>query len=76
MGEKRVLEGYLHCIPFAGDRWILAKRKYSRPFLQSVREVDGEDLFERTIYKLFEGLEGKKVRITVEVLEEADSDAV
>jgi len=73
MAKKRVMEGYLHCIPFVGDRWILAKRKYSRPFLQP-REVDDEDLFERSIYKLFEGLEGKKVRITVETLEDLSFD--
>ena len=73
MAKKRVMEGYLHCIPFVGDRWILAKRKYSRPFLQP-REVDDEDLFERSIYKLFEGLEGKKVRITVEMLEDLSFD--
>lgn len=68
MVEKREMEGYLHCVPYAGDGWILAKQKYSKPLLYST-EVDEEDYFERNVEKLFRGLEGKKIRIVVEVVE-------
>ena len=66
---KREAEGYLYCIPYMGDRWIIAKKKYGE-FISDIDDVDEEDLFGRSISNLFDGLEGKKVRIIVEVIED------
>jgi len=68
---KKVLEGYLYCIPFMGDAWVLTERK--------MRRRRGEEIWkwEERVYRegkdiadILLDFEGRKVRVTVEVLEE------
>jgi hypothetical protein len=81
MAEKRVIEGYLYILPYAGDGLVLSQEKLEKPVLpdprrnyQKYRE-DSRKLHElmfegRSIGHLLQDLEGKRIRITVEVLEE------
>jgi hypothetical protein len=81
MSEKRVLEGYLYILPYAGDGLVLSPEKLEEPVLPDPRhnyrkyKKDSRKLHElafegKSVSDLLYGLEGKKVRITVEVLEE------
>jgi len=75
--QKRMIEGYLYCIPYMGDRWILTPKNHGTP-PHSPEEFwkwreNMNIMEEKVVDELFDGLEGKKVRITVEVM---DNEAV
>ena len=74
--RKRALEGYLYCIPYAGDRWVLTPKSYGTPpcdFKEFWKWRENMNVMEeKTVDELFDSLEGKKVRITVEVMEEGE----
>ena len=85
---KKVMEGYLICVPYVGDTWILLKDKN---LVKEYCEINKKK-FERRVtikeldrlHEIEEGgecvdtvlcdLEGKKVRITVEVVEEGEKN--
>ena len=87
---KRVLEGYLFCKPYVGDAWILLKdrnlvkeyceinkKKFDRKV--TIKELDRQREIEESgeyIDSVLCDLEGKKVRITVEVVEEEKNEGV
>lgn len=71
--KARELEGYLYCAPYVGDKWILTPENLGKPprkdskeywtrFLPRIRE-------EKDIASLFDGLEGRRIRVRVEVLD-------
>jgi len=82
--KKKVMEGYLICIPYVGDAWILLKdrnlvkeyceinkKKFDRRV--TIKELDRQCEIEEDgeyIDSVLCDLEGKKVRITVEVVGE------
>ena len=72
--RKRVLEGYLYYIPYVGDRWVLTPKSYGTPPCDFKEFWKWRDMLddERPVDDLLDGLEGKKVRITVEVVEEGE----
>jgi len=60
MRRKR-MEGYLHRLPYAGDGWYLTRE----------RREQIEDIFApERIDEQFDNLVGKKIRITIEILED------
>ena len=83
---KKVLEGRLVCIPYGGDEWLLLSDELAKEYYKlrklygeelTEEEMDKRDrrLWEieregQCIGAVLCGLEGKKVRITVEVVEE------
>jgi len=83
---KKVMEGYLICVPYVGDTWILLKdknlvkeyceinkKKFERRV--TIKELDRLHEIERggeCVDTVLCDLEGKKVRITVEVVEEGE----
>ena len=73
--RKRALEGYLYCVPYVGDRWVITAEDYGKPPKNFEEFWEwGEALLKngQLISRLFDTLEGKKVRITVEVMEEGE----
>jgi len=82
--EKKVMEGYLICVPYVGDAWILLKdRNLVKEYCEinrkkldrkvTIKELDRQSEIEdrgEHIDSVLCDLEGKKVRITVEVVEE------
>ena len=72
--RKRALEGYLYCVPYVGDRWVLTLKNYGTPPRNPEEFWKWRDMLddERPVDELLDGLEGKKVRITVEVMEEGE----
>ena len=82
--EKKVMEGYLICVPYVGDAWILLKdRNLAKEYCEinkkkfdrrvTIKELDRQSEIEESgehIDSVLCDLEGKKVRITVEVVEE------
>jgi hypothetical protein len=58
--KRRTAEGYLYCIPYVGDLWFLTPEP-----------TEGSKIFGNNVYleDLLTGLEGRKVRITIEILE-------
>jgi len=80
---KKVLEGYLFCKPYVGDAWILLKDKdlaeeygeINRKNKITMRELDRKceiELSAEFLDSILSDFEGKKVRITVEVVEEEE----
>jgi len=61
MKSKVVIEGYLYCIPYAGDRWVLTEEKHERG---NISLFSG-----RGIGEVLSQFEGRKVRIVIEVVE-------
>ena len=65
--NKRTAEGYIACLPYAGDGWYLTDHPIPP---KDIKDIDwGEP--ERSgmnIVDLFSDLEGKEVKVTVEVL--------
>ena len=76
--RKRALEGYLYCVPYVGDRWVLTLKNYGTPPRNPEEFWKWREnmniMEEKPIDDLFDGLEGKKVRITVEVMEEDEKE--
>lgn len=85
--KKKVLEGRLVCIPYAGDGWVLFSDDSAKKYHELRKKLRSENLTEEEMDKcdrrLWEierkgqwidevlgDLEGKKMRITVEVVEE------
>jgi len=84
--KKKVLEGCLVCIPYGGDEWLLLSDDLAKEYYElrklygkelTEEEMDKRDrrLWEieregQCIGEVLCDLEGKKVRITVEVVEE------
>jgi len=82
---KKVMEGRLVCIPYGGDEWLLlsddlAKEYYELRKLYGEELTEEEmDRRDRRLWEIERGgqcvgavlydLEGKKVRITVEIVE-------
>jgi len=82
---KRVLEGRLICIPYAGDGWVLLSEDSFREYCELCKKKRDKTITmeERDrLHEIEEGgesvgavlcdLEGKKVRIIVEVVEEGE----
>ena len=80
---KKVLEGYLFCKPYIGDAWILLKDKdlaeeygeINRKNKITMREFNRKyeiELSAEFLDSILSDFEGKKVRITVEVVEEEE----
>ena len=80
---RRVLEGYLFCKPYVGDAWILLKDKdlaeeygeINRKNKITMREFNRKyeiELSAEFLDSILSDFEGKKVRITVEVVEEEE----
>ena len=65
---KRVKEGYLYCSPYVGDRWFLAKEKREIE-KHGELEIPKEHLEDIDIAEIFDNVEGKKVKITMELME-------
>jgi hypothetical protein len=70
-GSVRTATGYLYVKPYVGDYWFLTSTSYGKPledmkafweWMEKVKEYKG-------VADLLENLVGKKVKITVEVLE-------
>ena len=59
MSEKRIAEGYLDIEAYTGDDYLL----YPNP------PNPDSDGIPKYLGDLLEGLEGKKIRVTVEVIE-------
>jgi len=60
--DKKVVEGYLYSLPYGGDLWILADR-----------ELKPEELSFRAgkrIDDVLEEFQGRKVRVTIELVEQ------
>ena len=84
--KKKVMEGYLICVPYVGDAWILLKdRNLAKEYCEinrkkfdrkvTIKELDRQSEIEESgehIDSVLCDLEGKKVRITVEVVEEEE----
>ncbi len=74
--RRRIYEGYIYVIPYAGDGYILCNSRIEgfsnmRPrdrFLAKIEKMKNSDVI--TIDDILKDLENKKVRITVEVLDE------
>ena len=88
--KKRVLEGRLVCIPYGGDEWLLLSDDLAKEYYElrklygkdlTEEEMDKRDrrLWEieregQCIGAVLGDLEGKKVRITVEVVGEGKEE--
>ena len=86
MNRKRreEIEGYLVCVPYCGDGWVLVKTKeqaeeyYEIEKMKVKGKIDIELLNKQheiiesgeRIDTAFDGLEGKRVRVIVEVVED------
>jgi len=87
---KKVLEGRLVCIPYGGDEWLLLSDDLAKEYYElrklygkdlTEEEMDKRDrrLWEieregQCIGTVLYDLEGKKVRITVEVVGEGKEE--
>ncbi len=73
--EKIQVEGYVYTIPYAGDGYIIAKEKIEnfenmKPFERLQAKIEKmKDENTLTIDELLRMFEGKKIRITIEVIE-------
>ena len=57
------MEEYLYCIPYVGDDWVLLPEK------QDPKKVKSEHPYEYSIANQLIDLEGKRIKITIEVVE-------
>ncbi len=73
--EKVQVEGYIYTIPYAGDGYIIVRDKIEnfesmRPYERLQAKIEKlKDENTLTIDELLRAFEGKKVKITIEVLE-------
>jgi len=58
MKKKITLEGYLKCIPYAGDGWTLLPENREPKSIWDGTRID----------HILGELEGKKIKITIEVI--------
>ncbi len=73
--DKIEIEGYVYTIPYAGDGYIICRTRIEnfqnmKPIERlnaKIEKLKSEDTL--TIDELLKGLEGKKIRIIIEVLE-------
>ena len=77
MGEKREFVGYIYVLPQIGDGYILCQnriegfsdmRPRDRLFAKIDKLKNGDDVI--TIDEFLKGLENRRVRIIVEILDE------
>ena len=84
-GVKKVMKGYLIYIPYAGDEWVLLSEDLFREYCELCKKKRDKTITMEERDRLHEiehsgesvdavlcDLEGKKVRITVEVVEEGE----
>jgi len=58
--RRKKMEGYLHRLPYTGDSWYLTRERKKHINIFEPRSI-GEQL---------DNLVGKKIRITIEILED------